>query len=371
VTLLLSTTGSARSLPDDPVSAAEGLIADGRAVEAATLLRCCVEANRGGLLLRLTLQKALAAAGDSAGALAAAREMALLYPDAAPAALALGEALRQSGHLPAAIGEYQRALRLDPELDAARMGLGCAWLDAGEAEHALDTWREIGTASSDLVRRIAEAEAVLEQPRSDARYVRHLFDQFAADYDVRMLDHLQYRAPAILRELAELVGLGGRPRYTILDLGCGTGLMGAAIHNWATRLDGVDLSPAMARAAGEREIYDEIFVYDVVEWLAAHDRNYDLVLAADTLVYLGDLAPVIQKVARVLAPRGHFLFTVERKDGDGFELGPRRRWRHSETYLRAEADNAGLQIAGLVTCAPRTEAGVPVDGLAAALRKGT
>jgi predicted TPR repeat methyltransferase len=53
----------------------------------------------------------------------------------------------------------------------------------------------------------------------------------------------------------------------------------------------------------------------------------------------------------------------------GFELGPKRRWRHSETYLRALAAQHGYEIAGLLAASPRTEAGTPVEGFAVALRK--
>ncbi len=365
----LSTTENVRSLPDDPVSVAESLIADGRAEEAVALLGACILANRGGLLLRLTLQKAQAAKGDVPATLATARETAQLNPGAAPAMLALGEALRAAGHLPAAIGEYQRALRLDPGLEAAHIGLGSAWLDAGEGEKALESWH--GLRAEDwpqLAQKIADAEASLRQPRSDARYVRHLFDQFAPDYDSRMLAHLHYRAPAILRELAAMLGLAAHAPYVMLDLGCGTGLMGAAVRDWASRLDGVDLSPAMVQKARARELYDDLAVSDIVDWLAACAHRYDVIFAADTLVYLGELSSLFRHISAVLSPGGHFLFTVERKDGEGFELGPKRRWRHSEACLRAGAQAARLEVAGLVTCALRTEGGTPVEGFAAAFR---
>jgi len=361
--------GNARSLPDDPVSVAETLVAEGRANEAAALLEACVDANRGGLLLRLTWQKALAAKGDVAGALTVARETAQFNPDVAPAAFALGEALRQAGYLPAAIGEYQRALRLDPDLEAARIGLGSAWLDAGEAEKALGVWRALQPRERPvLTSKIADAEAVLRRPRSDARYVRHLFDHFAPDYDSRMLAHLQYRAPAILRELGVLLGLDAGAPHAVLDLGCGTGLMGAAIRDWASGLDGVDLSPGMVEKARTLGVYDNLAEADIADWLVACECHYDLVLAADTLVYLGELSTLLAGVARVLTRGGNFLFTVEKKDGEGYELGARRRWRHSESYLRAEAESAGLGVAGLMDCVPRTEAGFPVEGFAVALR---
>jgi predicted TPR repeat methyltransferase len=358
-------------LPDDPVAVAEDLIATGRAGAAADLLNRCIGENRGGLLLRLTLQKALAASGDNAAALAVARETTQLCPEAAPAALALGDALRAAGHLPAAIGEFQRALRLDPVLTAARVALGAAWLDAGEAEKALQSWRGIPGQSltPELRAAIADAEQALVRPRSDARYVRHLFDQFSADYDSRMLDQLAYRAPLILREFAGYLGLGGTKRHAILDLGCGTGLMGEAIGDWARRLDGVDLSPRMIEKAGTKGIYDALFVADISSWLERPGQDYDLILAADTIVYLGDLAPLFSAVRTRLADNGSFLFTTEKKEGDGFELGPKRRWRHSENYLLFEAGRACLAVAGLMACVPRTEAGEPVAGFAVALTK--
>jgi predicted TPR repeat methyltransferase len=86
-------------------------------------------------------------------------------------------------------------------------------------------------------------------------------------------------------------------------------------------------------------------------------------------VYLGDLASVIQGAAARLKPDGYFLFTTEAKEGDGFELGPKRRWRHSEAYLRSLAAVAGLNVAGLVAAAPRQEANQPVDGFAVALTR--
>jgi predicted TPR repeat methyltransferase len=366
-----STTANARFVPDDPVSTAEDLIAAGRAAEAAELLERCIAAKRGGLLLRLTLQRALAASEDVGAALAVARETAQLYPDIATAALALGEALRASGHLPTAVGEFQRALRLDPHLDSARVALGAAWLDAGEAEKALESWRPIEDAAflSKLQSMIAEAERLLSEPRSDPRYVRHLFDQFSTDYDTRMLAQLAYRAPIILRQFGQFLGLGGARRYSILDLGCGTGLMGEAVRDWARRLDGVDLSPRMVEKARAKGIYDDLSVAEICSWLEKPGRTYDLILAADTIVYLGDLAIPFSAVDKRLEQTGSFLFTAEKKEGDGFELGPKRRWRHTENYLRSEAQRAGLRVGGLMPCVPRTEAGEPVPGWAVALMK--
>jgi predicted TPR repeat methyltransferase len=352
----------------NPLDTAEDLIAQGRAKEAATLLFDLIEEGRGGLLARFTLARALLAANDAGEAVRVARETAMLNPSVATAAVSLGEALRAAGTLPTAIGEFQRALRIDPSLDEARFGLGRAWLDAGEAEKALEAFAQIEKPSAELQAAIAQAEAAKDQARSDARYVRHLFDQFSIDYDSRMRGQLGYRAPEILRELASFV-LVQQNDLSILDLGCGTGLAGVAFKPMAARLDGVDLSPAMIEKARALGIYNELIVGDIETGLAAFTRQYDLILAADTVVYLGDLEKLFAGVATRLSENGMFLFTAEKKENDGFELGPKRRWRHSETYLRDVAAHAGLNVSGLITCSPRMEAGVPVDGLAVALSR--
>ena len=358
-------------LPDsDPLADADALIAEGRADEAVRRLAARLDAGRGGLLLRLTLVRARLATGDNTGALADAREIALSHPQAAAAAVCLGEALLANGQLPTAIGEFQRALRLDPDFMQSRYLLGCAWLEAGEAEKALEAFRAIEDKTAlNTVEKVAEAEAMQKQQRSDPRYVRHLFDQFSTDYDVRMLGQLSYSAPAILRDLASMLGLTPPHRYKILDLGCGTGLSGQAFMDVAARLDGVDLSPAMIEKARERGIYDSLQVGDIELVLASEGLPYDFILAADTLVYLGDLHAILTHAVPRLKPGGLFLFTVEKCGGAGFELGPKRRWRHSETYIRAESSAAGLDVAGLLACSPRSEAGIPVEGLAVALQR--
>ncbi len=351
------------------IAKAEALIAGGAAAKAAALLKPLIAAGRGGALARITLGRALLAAGDVEQALANLRETALLFPGLPETALALGEALLKAGHLPTAIGEFQRVLRLDPTSLQARYMLGCCWLEAGEADKALEIFSQLENEPAlRLAEKIAEAETMRERQRSAPGYVRHLFDQFSADYDSRMLDQLSYRAHIILRELWDLVVAKKKP-LDILDLGCGTGLSGAAFKDLARRLDGIDLSPLMLAKARERGIYDSLLVADIETALKQGAATYDLILAADTLVYLGDLAPVFAGVWRRLKPGGRFLFTAESKQGQGYALGVKRRWQHGEPYLRAEAAAAGLDVIGLMLCSPRSEAKILVAGFAVALGK--
>ena len=346
-------------------------MSDNSKASIASLSRALKE-GRGGLLTRLQLGRAFLAAGDNERALNVLRESSALAPGIADAALALGEALLAAGHLPAAVVEFQRAARLDPDFTPARYALGCAWLEAGEADHAIESLRPIAhsndTLAGDAERKIAEAEKLKTARHAPAGYIRHLFDQFSADYDTRMLGQLDYRAHLILRAFADLL-LGDTNKRDVLDLGCGTGLAGACFKDLAARLDGVDLSPRMIDKARSRGIYDTLTVADLQTVLDSPQRQYDLLLAADTLVYIGDLAPIFSSAAKRLRAGGFFLFTVERKDGTGYELGEKRRYRHSETYLRGEAERPGLDVMGVIQCTPRMELHKPVDGLAVGLQK--
>jgi predicted TPR repeat methyltransferase len=349
---------------EDVVERALDLLARGRPGDAQGLLETLIAGARGGLFAKLTLVRARLATHDIDRAIALARETAFENAHVADAALALGETLERGESLPLAIAEFQRALRLDANLDAARVALGRAWLAAGEPERALEVLDGLcGSESAGLRERAGRMRA---QNRSDAGYVRHLFDQFSADYDLRMRTTLAYAVPEILVSLARLVLAKARD-LEILDLGCGTGLAGEAFRDRSKRLCGVDLSPKMMAGARNKGIYDALICGDIES--VREGSLFDLAIAADTLVYLGDFSAVLDNVCAQLKPEGFFLFTVERSDEPEYALGPKRRWRHSEAYLRRAAADHGFELAGLLSCTPRIEAGEAVAGLACALQK--
>ncbi len=155
---------------------------------------------------------------------------------------------------------------------------------------------------------------------------------------------------------------------TMLDLGCGTGLAGAAFRPFVDWLVGVDLSPAMVAQAAAKGLYDRLATADLAGFVAEESANggqYHLVTAADVFVYINDLAPIVAATAGVLAPDGVLAFTVETHAGGGVKLLPTLRFAYGADYLRAAIAAAGLSLLTLAAAAIRTENGVPVDGLVA------
>ena len=251
-----------------------------------------------------------------------------------------GNTLAALGRLEDAAGAYDRAIAIDPGLQTARQNRFYALLSLRRVD------------------RIADFAA------------RDAFDSVAPRYDQMVLHQLNYRAHEQLRVLASRV-LGQRltPPLRILDLGCGTGLTGECFKDLAVggTLDGVDISPRMIEEAQKRAAYNQLTVGDFEILLSAPGPSYDLILSADAIVYLGDLRATFAGVAKRLEPGGTFLFTCEAKQGEGWELTEANRFRHSEAYLRAEAERAGLSWLDLVDCTPRHERGAPVAGFAIAL----
>jgi predicted TPR repeat methyltransferase len=281
--------------------------------------------------------KAYAAEGDGAAAADLLTQALERAPKFASAWFALGEVRAHGGDIAGAVEAFRAALKVDPG-DRHGAALQLARLGAADPAAAMTPG-----------------------------YVRSLFDQYAPSFDQALVDGLGYRGPRMLREaLRAATAALGRPfRFArALDLGCGTGLVAEALRAHCDAIVGVDLSPAMVAAARRKNIYADLAVGDVLDFLAAQPESAcDLVVAGDVFVYLADLAPVCRAVARALAPDGLFAFTVETHDGTGVVLGEKLRYAHGPDHVRAALAEAGLSPLTFEHASTRTENGAPVPGL--------
>src|SRR6185312_7520736 len=201
-------------------------------------------------------------------------------------------------------------------------------------------------------------------PAMTGVYVRRLFDQHAPDFDRALVERLHYHGPELL--LAAVRALSPQRFGTVLDLGCGTGLAGAAFRPLCDRLTGVDISSGMIEQARAKGVYERLEVAELLAFLAAETAaQYQLAVAADVFVYCSDLVPIAGAVARVLAPGGLFAFTVESDDRPGVHLQGSLRYAHGIDHVRDALNAAGLELKVLEAASTRTEKGMPVSGLLA------
>ena len=359
--------------------AAAQLVMQGVELHKQDQLDAAAQAYRAALALEPDHPDALNLLGmivmDQGDPTTAARLIAravAVNPRMAPYHLNLGNAFAAAGMDAFAVEAYDIAARLEPGNVVARYSLGLHHIRHQRHAEALAALRQVvevdpgHTRASFLV-------AGLSGGHSDsvaADYVADLFDSYAATFEEHVVQFLDYRAP---HDLAALVaGAGHVPAraWTVLDLGCGTGLCGVAFRDFARHLIGSDLSARMIDIAGKRGVYDELRVEALLATLArARARPVELVVAADVFIYVGALEATFAACAAALAPGGLFAFSTERWDGDGFRLRTTCRYAHADGYIRALASDTGFAVDQAREIVVRTDNKEPIPGFAYLLRR--
>ncbi|MEZ5622665.1 MAG: methyltransferase domain-containing protein [Burkholderiaceae bacterium] len=306
--------------------------------------------------------------GGRLGEAQAALERAIaLRPDFADAWYGLSRVLITQGRVHDGLVAHSKAVLLWPQHGQAREQVLRALVLLGERDRAAQLYREwLAEDPDNPVARHQLAACGGEPPpaRASDGYVSEVFDAFAPRFDAS-LERLQYRAPqAVARALAAARG-APRGDASVVDLGCGTGLVGPLVRPWARRLAGCDLSVGMLRQARRRGVYAVLHQAELVYYLRTQPQAFDAAVCADTLCYFGDLNEVMQAAARALRPGGQFVFTVEALADD--EAGPHRlratgRYAHAREHLAGSASAAGLEPGPIEAVELRLEAGEPVRG---------
>jgi predicted TPR repeat methyltransferase len=270
-------------------------------------------------------------------------------------------------HFEQSVECFRTAYALDNRNLRALESLGVALYALKRRDEAAQVYRDWLQREPDnpVPRHMLAACGGADMPsRADDAYVRDIFDGFADSFDEQLLNNLGYRAPQVLVDaLGRMLGEPAAA-LSVLDAGCGTGLCAPLIRPWADQLVGVDLSGGMVEKARQRGGYDELAVAELTSWLQDRPLAYDVVLSADTLVYFGELAPVLSAAHAALRPGGRVAFTLEALDDEElrFELSPSGRYRHTQGYVRQVLEAAGFGEIAMTSDTLRKETGQMVNG---------
>lgn len=277
------------------------------------------------------------------------------------------EGLFAAGEAEAAADLYAQALAIAPAWVAGWYRLGEIYAAQGLPGAAEAFAEALRLDPADPMGAALRLDLLRARPMADAMpaaFVEALFDQYARHFDQSLVDKLDYRAPQFLR--AALSG----PYARALDLGCGTGLMGAELRALCGHLEGWDISAEMLREAEAKGVYDSLQKHDLAT-LPAPARHWDLITAADVFAYIGALEQIVSWVALALAPGGTFAFSTEVQDGPApLVLRESRRYAHSEPYLRGLLAQAGL-VAQITRAPLRMDRGTMIEGFMVLARRGT
>lgn len=343
------------------------LVQLGRPAEALRFLEQAEAAAPGDLQACLHRGLALAALRRDDAALGCFARVAAGSGTAAARAAAWFEharCLARLGQPDAALESCRQALADGPEIAGGWALRGSLLKDLGrqrEAAQALHRAIELGADTPMNRYLLASLESRDAPPQPPPGYVEDLFDAYAATFDTHLMQTLRYQAPELL---AHAVAGLSRRFSSALDLGCGTGLCGPLLRPLVDHLEGLDLSAAMLALARERGVYDTLVQGDITDLMQHSERRFDLVVAADVFIYIGELDAVWAAVRRVLRPGGIYCFSAERADDPvAFELRPSSRYAHSESALRALSQRHGLLVRSLQHDTIRLDQGLPVAGL--------
>ena len=278
--------------------------------------------------------------------------------------------LNDSGKLQAAFLCASKAAELSPSpkhwyaLGSIAYALG----RREDARIAYENYLELRPEDARLQQLMIALRDEAPPPRAPDECIRQIYRHFSSSYETLLRDELDYQAPERLRDTI-VAATGERHDLAVLDLGCGSGLMGALLKPWASVMVGVDLSPEMIALARKRNIYDRLEVCEITDWLERTEDRFDLIVACECLNYFGDLQPVICAAARRLNSGGIFALTVERGDQYPFRLTDTGRYAHHGDHVREVAARCGMAVIRIDEGFLRLEYGAEVAGLYAILKR--
>jgi predicted TPR repeat methyltransferase len=293
------------------------------------------------------LAAALLHLGDPKAAIQECQQAIAQRPVYALALNTLGAALAKVGKVDEAIAALQQAIHFRPQYANACHNLGNVLDQAGRAGEAKEAYRAalaINPALEEAHYDLAALGAEPPPPSTPLPYLMRLFDTYASSFDQHLVETLNYQVPEMLYE-AVMATTKARAGLDAIDLGCGTGLVGKVFRGMAGRLTGIDVSPGMIEQAKRRQVYDQLVLGDVVNYLQARKDACDLVLAADVFIYIGDVAPVFQAVRQLLRPGGLFAFSLETTTQAEYLLQRNRRYAQSLAYIQRLAGEHNLATA--------------------------
>jgi len=284
----------------------------------------------------------------------------------------MGNVIQKNHQYESAITWYEKALKIEPDNATLYHNLGISYFRLNNNEQAAENFfkaLQINPELSVSKHMLAVAQGT-NKARADNKYVADLFDEYAHRYDSHQKD-LKYRVPEHVDDAVQKLYsdklLDGK--VNVLDLGCGTGLCAPYLEPLCDSFIGVDLSPDMIKIADKLGMYTGLVVGDMSGCMNTRPDYFDLAVAGDVFVYIGDLDQEFQAARVSLKEKACFVFTVQVNDDvENYELTDTGRYNHADTYIAGLIDTYGFTKVFSNNIISRVDYGVPVNSRIYALQ---
>jgi len=242
-----------------------------------------------------------------------------ITPDYAEAYSNLGNTLKDLEKLDAAAKCYEKALAIKPDYADAHNNLGATQIDLGQLDEAVKSYKKSLELNPKNHSARHQLNSLLGRNSQSApkEYVENLFNKYANKFEDSLVNKLEYTMPSLLRKAFLDSAFAKNNICRTIDLGCGTGLCGVEFKDLTETLIGVDISEKMISKAQEKNIYDELYVNDLISGLKELEGTFDLFISSDVFVYVGDLESLFKTIREHATKNSLFIFSTEDEDGDG------------------------------------------------------
>lgn len=331
--------------------------------------------------------------------IATAERVAKLEPHNLQVLAGVIDIAHRAGHTEMAVRHLERGLSLVPGDRMLRSHLAQDLAELGKHEEALAQWQSLIDEKPDDVQarlgriRLLQALGSMEKALPDttvllalvpensiAQYYDQLargqtpahmpvelttpmFDAMAEGYDQHMVRQLQYQLPK--QVAGQLLELYPDRRFNVLDLGCGTGLLGVYLAPLEGYIVGVELSAKMIEQAARHNVYYRFHQVNLLDALrTTPDSTFDVIAALDTFTYVGELQQAVADAHRILVPGGRLIFSCEHGDAAGpdVQLVPANRYVHKLASVQQQCLQAGFRFVQVRETDLYLESGQPVRG---------
>lgn len=259
----------------------------------------------------------------------------------------LGVIYSELGDLAGASRCLEKCVALDPENIHALYNLAGVFNGLNLVDKACNTLTSLLQLEPDhpAANHMLAALSGKTTPTAPREYIEETFDKYAARFDTHIQDKLGYSVPKALADmtrkyLAELL-----PFNSAIDLGCGTGLSGAPFSDMTEELTGVDISLKMLEKSREKEIYNDLVHRQILPFLTETKARYDLVIAADVFIYLGELTSLFPLLQQKTTDNSVIVCSIERApETEKYRLLQSGRYGHNPAYLERVARENGFEV---------------------------
>jgi predicted TPR repeat methyltransferase len=300
------------------------------------------------------------------------RRAVAFAPDIAEAWNNLGVAQDEFHMIENAAASYKKALELQPDYASAHFNLGISLQKRGRLRKAADHYSKVlkikpdDEAAGFMLQSLGGSKTPDAAP---AQHVRRIFDQCAGTFEKILVEELEYKTP---EHLFSHVHPYLTQDMMVLDLGCGTGLGSQFYRPYAKLLVGVDISSKMLQKASEKNTYDDLIVFDILQdW--KFSQTFDLIYSSDVFVYFGNIDPTIRSASSYLVCGGIIAFSVEKLEdtnNNGYRLFSSGRYAHAQKYVENCLKQNGLEPVAVTESVIRKQSEDEVKGLLIAAKKG-